>query len=160
MAKVNKDRLIQILRLAEEANPHPVNLKKSLGSEADGAIVEIQYLKDHGLLEVDIARYMDGSFGLGVTRITSAGLDYLSDDGGLTEELGGTTVKIHAESLQQMLELMVLRSDLDQPQKQRYVDELRKLPAETTKHLALKAVDAAIQQSGKLLPLLQSMLGS
>lgn len=159
MAKINKDRLIRILKLAEEANPQPVNLIKELGAEADDAIVEIKYLRDHGLLDVHITTSLDGEFFLGTTRITSAGLDYLSDDGGLTEELGGTTVKIHADSLQQMLELMVLRSDLDQPQKQRYVDELRKLPAETTKHLALKAVDAAMAHSGKLLQLLQSMLG-
>ncbi|HEL3751352.1 TPA: hypothetical protein UMV35_003690 [Stenotrophomonas maltophilia] len=159
MAKVNKERLMHILRLAEDANPQHVNLSIALGDEVDDAIVEIQYLKDHGLLDVHISRMLDGDFALGGAHITSAGLDYLSEDGGLTEELGSMKIKIHAESLQQMLELMVLRSDLDQPQKQRYVDELRKLPAETTKHLALKAVDAAIAQSGKLLPLLQSMLG-
>ncbi|WP_411850698.1 hypothetical protein ACLB90_17800 [Stenotrophomonas sp. LGBM10] len=159
MAKINKERLVRILKFAEEANPQPVDLIAALGPEADEAIVEIKYLRDHGLLDVIISTSLDGEFFLGTTRITSAGLDYLSDDGGLTEERGGTTVKIHADSLQQMLELMVLRSDLDQPQKQRYVDELRKLPAETTKHLALKAVDAAMAHSGKLLPLLQSMLG-
>jgi len=161
MAKVNKERLLRILQMAEAAHPQRVDLVTELGVECDAAIVEILYLRDHGLIDIHVSGYMGSSEpSLTPAAITTAGLDYLADDGGLTAELGALTVKIHAETLQQMLELMVLRSDLDPPQKQKYVDQLRQLPAETTKHLAMKAVDAAIQQSGKLLPLLQSMFDS
>lgn len=158
MAKIDKDRALRILKIAEDAYPQRANLSLALGDEVDAALGEIRYLRDSGL--IDIAIYESDEPVLGLARITKDGMNYLDASGGLRESLGEITVRIHPDSLQQILELVVLRSDLDPPQKQRFVDQIRELPAETTKHLALKVVDMALAHSGKLLPLLRSILGS
>ena len=43
-------------------------------------------------------------------------------------------------------------------EKERYVDSLRKLPAEMTKHLVLKLMDAGLSNWQKALPLLAGIL--
>ncbi|PNY71513.1 hypothetical protein C1750_14800 [Stenotrophomonas pavanii] len=159
MANINRDRLLHILKLAEAANPKHLDLFAALGKDAiDDAVPEIQHLKAHGLLDVHLARLLNGEFAIGPAVITAAGLDYLAEDGGLTRELGVVTIKLHEHQLHQLIELQIHRSELPQTQKQRLLDQLRQLPAETTKHLAMQLVDAGLKNWPLALPLLQRFL--
>ncbi|MFZ6696809.1 hypothetical protein ACO0J1_13665 [Stenotrophomonas acidaminiphila] len=157
MAKVDMGRATRILRMLEEANPRYVDLEAALKDELPSAKTEVYYLRDHNLLTVEIYETFDGDI-LGGAKITSAGLDFLSEDGGLTAQLGVVTIKLQQDQLQQLIEVHVLRSDLPQTQKQRLIEQLRELPAETTKHLAMKLVDAGLSNWQIALPLLQKLM--
>ncbi|MGB3271102.1 MAG: hypothetical protein WBA65_14220 [Rhodanobacter sp.] len=116
----------------------------------------LDYLAEHQLIKLFRPTYLEGK-GTGAS-ITARGLDFLADDGGLSAILGVVTIKFHDDTLKDLIEAKILASDLPQPDKKRWTDQLRSLPAETTKHLTLKLVDmglasgpAAIAAIGKFL---------
>lgn len=125
------------------------------GSSCD---VNLHYLAEHGLLRMQVHPTLEKSF-IADICITAKGLDFLQDDGGLSAILGVVTVRLHEDTLMQLLTQRIEGSNLPQPEKQRYIDQLRELPAETTKHLVLKLVDAGLENWHKALPLLQNTLG-
>lgn len=123
-------------------------------------VANMLYLEEHGLIVSGISRALGGEaiINTGQLRATSRGMDFLLDDGGLSAVLGVVTIKLHDDTLKSLIEARILQSDLSQPDKKKYLDALRELPAETTKHLVLKLVDmglaagpAAIAAIGKIL---------
>ena len=117
------------------------------------------YLQEHGLIEATYFGPKEIGNALQTARLTHKGLDFLLDDGGLSAILGVVTIQLHEDSIKELIAAQISASDLAPPDKQRYLDQLRELPAETTKHLVLKMVDAGLANWQKALPLLQSILG-
>jgi len=120
------------------------------------SIKSLNYLAELELITMD-----DGYFrgGIAATKITAKGLDFLADDSGYSAILGTVTVRLHTDTLKALIKAHIESSDMPQSDKKRYVDHLRDLPAETTKHLLLKLVDAGCQNWPQVFPLLQSILG-
>lgn len=77
-------------------------------------------------------------------KITARGMDFLADDGGLSAILGVVTVKLHEETLKELIGQKISESDLTAPEKSRLLDQLKSLPAKTGKHLTQKLVDAGL----------------
>lgn len=157
------DRAVQrrILEAAREAYPESVEEPQAIhfgfGSLHD-LRRELQYLQEHGLLtfktishsQYEVVRWM---------QITAKGIDFLADDGGLGAILGVMTIRLHEDSLKALIAAKIQASDLPQPEKKRYLDQLRELPGETTKHLALKLVDLGLESLPAALRALQSLAG-
>ena len=99
------------------------------------------YLDEHGLVESEITFGINGHCMFGLPRITANGMDFLEQDGGLSAILGAVTVKLHGDTLTELIGQRIALSDLSQPDKKRLIDQLRALPGETIKHLTLKLVD-------------------
>ncbi len=151
---LNKELMLEVLKRLNQ-NPNDFVAAEELadlGKPEEIADVA-QYLHDHQLVQATF--YLEG---FGFARITTKGRDYLAEDGGLTRELGVVTIKLHEDQLHQLIELQIHRSDMPQTQKQRLIDQLRQLPAETTKHLAMQLVDAGLKNWQLALPLLQRFL--
>lgn len=150
----NKELILQVLSRLNE-KPSSVVTAEELSDLGTPEALEdvVGYLQDHQLLEATF--FLEG---FGFARITTKGRDYLADDGGLTRELGVVTIKLHEDQLHQLIELQIHRSDIPQTQKQRLLDQLRQLPAETTKHLAMQLVDAGLKNWPLALPILQRIL--
>ena len=108
------------------------------------------YLVEHGL-----ARMEGGGDNSSTGRsfysyfATAKGMDFLEDDGGISAILGVVTIKLHDDTIKALLESKVLESTLPQPEKQRYLKQLRELPAEATKHIVLKLVDLGLEKGPK-----------
>ncbi len=151
---LNKELMLEVLKRLNEKPKSVVTADElaDLGKQEEIEDVA-QYLHDHQLVQATF--YLEG---FGFARITTKGRDYLAEDGGLTRELGVVTIKLHEDQLHQLIELQIHRSDLPQTQKQRLLDQLRQLPAETTKHLAMQLVDAGLKNWPLALPLLQRFL--
>lgn len=150
----NKELMLEVLKRLNEKPNSVVTTEELAGAGSPEAIQDVaRYLHDHGLIKADF--FLEG---LGFARITTKGRDYLAEDGGLTRELGVVTIKLHEDQLHQLIELQIHRSELPQTQKQRLLDQLRQLPAETTKHLAMQLVDAGLKNWQLALPLLQRFL--
>ena len=74
-------------------------------------------------------------------------MDFLADDGGLSAILGVVTIKLHDDTIKSLIESKILESDLPEPEKKRFLDHLRELPGEATKHLVLKLVDLGLEKA-------------
>lgn len=103
------------------------------------------YLEEHGLVESGVKLGMNsGSVTFTQARITARGMDFLEEDGGLGAVLGTVTIKIHEDTLRDLLERKILESDTPTEEKNRLVQGLKGLSAEAIKHLALKLLDEGV----------------
>jgi len=148
----------QLLELAADKYPQMANVRDANFDERV-LRVNVAYLGEHGLVE---PHYPNGHgrrvAPIGVL-ITARGIDFLADDGGLSAILGVVNVKLHGDTLKDLVAGKIRASDLTEPDKKRFLDQLQELPGETTKHLVLRLVDAGLDNWQKALPLLQGMLG-
>lgn len=126
--------------------------KKLSADFADAPLEKIEanlwYLIEHGLIA---NRERKDPYGIAPNgfAITHRGLDFLADDGGLSAVLGVVTVRLHDDTIKALVATKIHESNLPEPEKKRYLDQLRELPAETTKHLVLKLVDLGLEQGPK-----------
>ncbi len=159
MELLDRDFQKELLTSLAAIYPSDANVS-SLPGYGDGnrLVVNAAYLSEHGLMEARLHQ-MDGRPQLGYAKITANGMDFLQDDGGLGAILGVVTIRLHEETLRDLIEAKVLESDLPQTQKQRLIDQLRQLPAETTKHLAMQLVDAGLKSWPAALLLLRNAVG-
>jgi len=121
------------------------------------------YLMQHGLVENNPRHFSvsrNGDYGFSGVRISAQGLDFLEEDGGLSSILGVVTIKLHDDTIKSLIESRIRESDLPQPEKQRYIDQLRELPAETTKHLVLKLVDLGLEKGPAAIAVIGTWLKS
>ncbi|GJI89905.1 hypothetical protein RugamoR1_30680 [Rugamonas sp. R1(2021)] len=91
--------------------------------------------------------------------ITAAGLDFLADDGGLTAILGTVTVKLHDDTIRNLIETRIQDSDLPPEEKTGLLHQLKELRGESIKHLTMKLLDAGLENLPAALPLIQKALG-
>lgn len=63
----------------------------------------IAFLNEHGLVDGGLEVGADGHFSFSYPKITARGLDFLEDDGGLTAILGVVTVKLHADTIRELV---------------------------------------------------------
>jgi hypothetical protein len=145
---LNRDLQRSILSELAECYPdaygHPL---QTLAPQADeGEIVaNLIYLAEHGLLQHGLVQDDDGwSPVVGLTRITARGMDFLEDDGGLSAILGMVTIKLHSDTIKDLIEAKIAQSDLAPADKKRWIDQLRSLPADATKHLVQKLVEKGL----------------
>lgn len=158
MAKDNKALRARILQLLDDARPEALSLSEALGDEFKHAIAEVIYLRDHGLIQVDIQQYYDGEWFASPARITTKGHDYRSEDGGLTRELNVVTVRLHEDTLRRMLINQVESSDADSTVKGKLIDQLKALPAELVLKLSEQALDQALRHMPGAVHWLQTVL--
>ncbi len=94
----------------------------------------IYYLREHELIEGRVSATLDRDgikieWGGGL-RITAAGLDFLADDGGITAILRVFTVKLHADTIRDLLVAKVDAAENLAPEKKAGIKAaLTKLPS-------------------------------
>lgn len=116
------------------------------------------YLEEQGLVESGIKFTISGHVTLIQARITARGIDFLEEDGGVGAILGTVTVKLHEDTLRQLIEAKVQAADIPDEQKSGILKALREAPGETTKQLITKLVDLGMENVPKALPLIQTLL--
>ncbi len=157
-SRLNRDLQLSLLNLLADIHPKAVHLvPDSLGcSEAELRSTR-SYLVDHGLITKIDEDTPYGRHSLGF-RITGAGMDFLEDDGGLSAILGVVTVRLHDDTIKSLVAEKISASNLPEPEKKRYLDHLRELPGEATKHLVMKLVDLGLDQGPKALEAIVKLL--
>lgn len=111
----------------------------------------LAYLEEHGLIRNGFIKqeYLSAEvrfIEVKATEITSKGQDFLLGDGGLSAILGVVTIRLHDDTIKELIQLKIMESDLPPADKRRFVDSLKELPAETTKHLVMKLVDLGLEK--------------
>lgn len=119
----------------------------------------MRYLEEHGLIMSGIAQYADNTiyFTQPEMRITAKGLDFLADDGGLSAILGVVTIRLHDDQVRLMLASRIQESDAPEEEKRKWLDQLREIPADATKHLVHKLIDAGLAQWPVVLAAMQTL---
>lgn len=120
----------------------------------------LAYLEQHGLVEVSwhqaISRPIPEPF---MAAITARGIDFISDDGGLSSVLGVVTVKLHDDTIRQLLIERVEASDGEPSAKASLIAKIKALPAEALGKLTMDGLDAALAQAPRVIELLGRLLG-
>ncbi len=119
----------------------------------------LHYLRQHGLVDGSISQEISGRKLFVNAEITAAGLDFLADDGGLTAILGVVTVKLHDETIRDLIEARIQASDLPAEEKTGLLHQLKELRGESIKHLTMKLLDVGLENLPAALPLIQKALG-
>ncbi|AOJ93342.1 hypothetical protein WK22_10705 [Burkholderia multivorans] len=154
------DRAIQLEVLSALAKSYPDDISSAawdeIGQKYDHDVVRanVFYLHEHGLVHWKVG---DAGFTL---RATCDGMDFLSDDGGLAAILGVLTVRFHGDTIKALIEQKIEESDLDPADKPRFVDALRSLPADATKHLTMKLLDLAVAHAPGALHVIRTALSA
>jgi hypothetical protein len=138
----------ELLEKLATVYPEVLDNRSMLGSRGseEGAryTANIAYLEQHGLVAVQTTGESSKLKHWGLPCITARGMDFLADDGGLSAILGTVTVKLHEDTLKELIGQKVSESDLPAPEKNRLLDQLKSLPGDAIKHLTLKLVDAGL----------------
>lgn len=162
------DRQLQRQILTKLSESYPRGPKSAEIAELQGSIdddtfcANLYYLNQHGLIGDCLSYAIGGQAMLNSGRMicTAKGMDFLADDGGLGAILGTVTVKLHEDTLRQLIEAKIQASDLPAEQKSSILKALREAPGETIKHLTTKLVDLGLENAPKAIPLFQTWLQS
>lgn len=157
MTKIDRDLQHRILNLLIERYPNYIDVEANLDEDRSKLLFNLQYLYENGLIGEVLTATFDG-FVIEETKITSKGIDFMADDGGLSAILNVVTVKVEASQMASLLETLVMSSNLSPADKQSMTSALRELPAESIKHLTTKVVDAGWDSLPGLMILMQTLL--
>ncbi len=140
------DRALQLEALRDIANHYATQRFVDVQSWATdpNRVAALRYLEGHGLVEV---KWSD-SIGSPAPRpfmakATVRGLDFLADDGGLTAVLGVVTIRLHADTVRELLLSKVDSAHEISPEERSSLKEaIRKLPGKAIEKLTDKLLEA------------------
>lgn len=161
--RLNRELQRKLLEQLSAYYPHShVGSWEELGSDASSVKVNLFYLKEHGLIDTNaiVERNFGGGFHYSYAKITKNGMDFLEQDGGLSAILGVITIRLHDDTIKALVESKIIASDLPPRDKQRYLDRLKSLPADATKHLAMKLIDLGLEKGQPAIDLLGKLFES
>ncbi|CAM0557124.1 hypothetical protein EHLJMEHL_02212 [Vreelandella titanicae] len=120
--------------------------------------VNLHYLEGHGLVELGRSdhfsitttfgnRRFTGSQPNGSVRITEAGMDFIQNDGGLTAILDTVTVKLHADTLRDLIEAKIIESEaIPEQEKPALREALKGMREEGLKQLTTRLISYGLDQ--------------
>lgn len=159
--RLDRDVQLQILNALRDDFPTSVAfiamrvlLRSPQDDEARHIGANALYLEGHGLVErVRLPGASEGNW-----KITSKGMDFLEQDGGLGAILGVVTVRLHDDTLRAIIESRIQESDAPAPEKSRMLAKLKEVPADALKSLVMKGFEEGVKRLPDLWGSVVSML--
>lgn len=120
----------------------------------------LRYLQQHGFVEVSWMRLMSGEPDRpNWATITAAGIDFISSDGGLTAVKNIVTVRLHEDTIRDILIQKVQQAPGDETVKGKLVKELRSLPTESLRAVYKRALESGLDKMPDIIQQAQTWLG-
>ncbi|MCM1513256.1 MAG: hypothetical protein NC112_09155 [Oxalobacter formigenes] len=160
--KLDREYQKEILRRLADSYPTYRDCMEWLGQtireDEEKYAANMLYLEGHGLVE-SLVEIIQGepSYAL-PPEITPKGIDFIANDGGLSAILGVVTIKLHEDTIRDMIATRIISSSMPQSDKQRFVDALKQLPGESIKHLTMRLLDLGLDNWQAALPAIQKYL--
>lgn len=157
------DRKLQremLLALRDHYPEAILSFRNVINEDANKVDANVAYLEEHGLCEARRSAALNGRVTYTGTKITARGLDFLADDGGLSAVLGVVTIKLHDDTVKDLIQARIAESNLPPLDKRRWLDALRGLPAETTKLVLLKLAEMGLADAPAALHAIGTFLGT
>lgn len=153
----------QILETLRDTYPRRDRAQLFAGAKDDDALQELiiaslVYLEEHKLVHSGVTFSLSGSAIYEGAGITAAGLDFLEDDGGLTAILGTVTVKLHADTIRDLMLAKVEAAPLPTEEKSALKKAISTLSGEALKEIAKKLVAAGMDSAPDAITFLKSLL--
>lgn len=159
------DRAFQLhlLQQLAESYPRPAfhlldYLKDLEGDDEKRYIANMAYLGEHGLVDPGVHYGLD-SVMLSEPTITARGMDFLADDGGLSAILGTVTVKLHADTIRDLLLAKVEETALPAEEKSAIRKHLSTLSAEAMKEVTKQLVQQGLHHMPNAVEWLRHVAG-
>lgn len=167
------DRGLQrdLLNQLAERYPNPIGDMFHPEDLEEPTSVNLHYLEEHGLVQLyrsdlvpNVLRHLHPHASAplpqitGGATITAAGMDFLTNDGGLSSILGTVTVRLHADTIRDLIETRIQESDAPIEEKVRITELIRSLPEESLKHLITKLIDYGLSNTPGMWQALTGML--
>lgn len=158
--KIDRELQLQLLRAAVDAYPGDCIPDTDHLSDEDEVNLagQIFYLREHGLIETRIQISLDGMIMFAPITATKDGIDFMADDGGLSAVLRVVTVKLHDDTIRDLLIKRVEGSDAEPTVKGELVKQIRALPAEGLRTLTTKVLEAGLHRLPNAIQLLHTWL--
>lgn len=118
-------------------------------------LANLWYLKEQGLVEGALEMSISQSFIFQGAKITAKGLDFLADDGGISAILGTLTVRLHADTIRDLLLARIDASDAPADKKSWLRKQLDLASTETIKKIVGSVVDEGIKRAPDLIQLVE-----
>ncbi|WP_395495806.1 hypothetical protein [Acetobacter sp. KSO5] len=119
-------------------------------------LVNLKYIADNDLCDAQIFESLVGINGWGGARITTRGLDFLRDDGGLSAQLGVVTVRLDADTLKALICTQIDKEDGEGEEKSAIKHAIQALPAESLKTLTSELVKSGLKNMPDLMHWLET----
>lgn len=154
------DRAFQreILGRLSESYPRSMHPREFDAPSANQLTVNLCYLHEHGLITLVTQRVMSGEVHLGMATATARGLDFLQDDGGLSAILGVVTVKLHDDTIRNLLIQRIEATPGDKSTKDLLIKKIKALPADALGKLTIDGLGAALAKAPDVLHLIGNLL--
>ena len=150
------DRTKQLAMLQALATVYP-RYTGDLGVDpvTEEELANLWYLKEQGLVEGALEMSISQSFIFQGAKITAKGLDFLADDGGISAILGTLTVRLHADTVKDLLLARINASDAPPEKKSWLRKQLDLASTETIKKIVGSVVDEGIKRAPDLIQLVE-----
>ncbi|EHN8903942.1 hypothetical protein F6R80_001590 [Enterobacter asburiae] len=160
MATFNRNLQLQILQLALESYPDPIEyIPRELAALDKKTLLQnIAYLREEGMIKGGIEEYLSGKEpALDTISVTKDAINLLSEEGSISSSLKVVTVKLHDESLTALRDF--INQNVSDPEERKvYLQRLKELPADATKHIVLELVGKGLGQIPNAVQWLQTTL--
>ena len=117
------------------------------GTPTEEDLANLWYLKEQCLIEGPLDMSLSQSYVFQGAKITAKGLDFLADDGGITAILGTVTVRIHADSIKELLLARVESSAAPTEKKSWLKKQIQVASGETIKKLVNSLFDQGLKHA-------------
>ena len=149
MMKLDREYQKKILRKLADSYPSYLNclgwLNQIVSEDKEKYAANMLYLEGHGLVKSRVQIGLSGDLLCPLPpEITSKGIDFITDDGGISAILGVVTIKFHEDTIRDIIEAKIMSSSMVPPDKRKFVDALRQLPGESIKHLTMRLLDLGL----------------
>ena len=144
---VQRDILMALYEAAPEGMTRQISqsFEQRFGGQ-HSYIANLRYLEGHGLLTCRIDQYIGGGYEIAydLMAITSKGIDFVRNDGGLGAILNVVNVRLHSDTINKLESIISSSGLATEEEKSAMISTLRKLPEDAIKHLNLKLLDMGL----------------
>ncbi|HBV9099316.1 hypothetical protein Q4R79_18800 [Morganella morganii] len=164
MAEFNRALQLDLVKCAVDSYPAPIdttNLPSTINNaDTETLAKNIMYLNEEDLL-IGGAEYVIGGIhvSLNNARATKNAINLLSEDGSISASLKVVTVKFHDDTIAALREFITLNVP-DPEERKGYLQRLKELPADATKHIVLQLLGKGLNQIPDAIQWLQTVLRS
>lgn len=129
------------------------------GVDREALFRALSYLDAHGYIQNHCQQMMDNGWTWGGAQLTATGLDYLSEDGGLTAEEKVIIVKLDEGTIKALMCSAVERSSAPDAEKTTLKQRIKSMGAAALKDLIPDLVSKGIENAPDLIQWLDTALG-
>lgn len=162
-APMRLDRELQkrLLNALCDRYPIPMAAKDKVIDFRDPAVLRnLRYLQQHKLIALDFKASVDEQHAYATWAVaTEEGMDFLEQDGGLSAILKVTTVRLHEDTIRQLIAQHITLSPLPSEKKESLLQRLKQLPAKSIERMADKLLDQALQKAPDAIEWISTLLG-